>query len=55
MKNPTRNQFPSIAVPVLVAAVQLDLFVRMMFMGRRKKIRYLSRTIFQNKGRLRSQ
>jgi hypothetical protein len=54
MKNPTRNNFPSIAVPILIAAVQIDLFVKMMFMGRRKKIRYLTRTIFQSKGRLRS-
>ncbi|MDP4214661.1 MAG: hypothetical protein Q8927_00580 [Bacteroidota bacterium] len=53
MKNPSRKSLPSIAMPILVAAVRLDLFVKMLFMRRRKKIRYLSRTIFQANGRLR--
>jgi hypothetical protein len=47
MKAPDRNPLPSIATPMLVAAVQLELFARMIFMGRRKKVRYLTRTIFQ--------
>ena len=47
MKSPERNPLPPFATPMLVAAVQLELFARLLFMGRRKKVRYLSRTIFQ--------
>jgi hypothetical protein len=47
MKAPDRNPLPPFATPMLVAAVQLELFARMIFMGRRKKVRYLGRTIFQ--------
>ncbi|HZE85416.1 MAG TPA: hypothetical protein VE035_13970 [Puia sp.] len=47
MKNPYRNSLPSVTYSLVVAAVKLDLFARMMFMGRRKKSRYLARTFFQ--------
>jgi hypothetical protein len=47
MKKPTPNPIPSFAATVIVAAVQLDLFTRMLFMSRRQKTRFLARTIFQ--------
>lgn len=47
MRTPDRNPLPPFATPMLVAAVQLDLFTRMLFMSRRKKVRFLARTIFQ--------
>lgn len=48
MKNPYRTSLPSFVFPLLVTAVKLDLFTRMLFMSRRKKARYLSRTLFNN-------
>jgi hypothetical protein len=47
MKTNSSNPLHSFTSPLISAAVQLDLFTRLLFMGRRKKIRYLSRTIFQ--------
>jgi hypothetical protein len=38
----------SFTSPLMVTAVQLDLFMRLLFMGRRKKIKYLARTLFQH-------
>ncbi len=36
----------SFTLHLLVAAVKLDLFTQMLFMGRRKKTKYLARTFF---------
>jgi hypothetical protein len=47
MKTANQKSLPPIIIPLFVAAVHLDLFTRMIFMGRRKKVRYLTRTIFQ--------
>jgi hypothetical protein len=48
MKTTRGGSLSSFTSPLLVAAVQLDLFTRLLFMGRRKKIRYLARTLFQH-------
>jgi hypothetical protein len=47
MKTTRAGSLPSFTSPLLVVAVQLDLFIRLLFMGRRKKIKYLTRTLFQ--------
>ena len=47
MKAPNPKSLQPITFPLLIASVRLDLFTRMLFMGRRKKTRYLARTIFQ--------
>jgi hypothetical protein len=48
-KKTTRaGSLASFTAPLLVSAVQLDLFMRLLFMGRRKKIKYLTRTLFQH-------
>jgi|GEM_PF-4933004 hypothetical protein len=47
MKTNSAGPLHSFTAPLVSAAVQLDLFTRLLFMSRRKKIRYLSRTIFQ--------
>jgi hypothetical protein len=48
MKTTRSGSLSSFTIPVLVTAVQLDLFIRLLFMGRRKKIKYLARTLFQH-------
>jgi hypothetical protein len=47
MKTTRAGSLSSFTSPVHVVAVQLDLFIRLLFMGRRKKIKYLTRTLFQ--------
>jgi hypothetical protein len=47
MKTNDPKSLPPFTSPLFVDAVQLELFARLLFMGRRKKIRYLTRTIFQ--------
>jgi hypothetical protein len=47
MKTTRAGSLSSFTSPLLVKAVQLDLFMRMLFMGRRKKIKYLTRTLFK--------
>jgi hypothetical protein len=47
MKITRAGSLSSFTSPLHVAAVQLDLFTRLLFMGRRKKIRFLARTLFQ--------
>jgi hypothetical protein len=47
MKTTRAGSLSSFTSPLLVKAVQLDLFMRLLFMGRRKKIKYLTRTLFK--------
>jgi hypothetical protein len=47
MKTTRAGFFSFITSPLLVLAVQLDLFIRLPFMGRRKKVKYLTKTLFQ--------
>ena len=46
MKTTRAGSFSSLISPLLVAAVKFDLFIRLTFMGRRKKIKYLVRTLY---------
>ncbi len=48
MKTTRDASLAPFSVPVLVTTVQLELFIRLLFMGRRKKIKYLARTLFQH-------
>ena len=48
MKTTRAGSLSSFTSPLHVVAVQLDLFIRLLFMGRRKKIKYLTRTLFQH-------
>jgi len=47
MRPPYNNTLPLFSYSVVVAAVKLDLFARMLFMGRRKRSKYLTRTFFK--------
>jgi hypothetical protein len=47
MKTICKKSLSSFTSPLLVVAVQLDLFIRLMFMRRRKRVKYLTRTLFQ--------
>jgi hypothetical protein len=46
MKTTRAGSFSSFISPLLVVAVKIDLITRLTFMGRRKKIKYLVRTLF---------
>jgi len=47
MKTTRAGSFSTFTSPLLVVVVQLHLFFRLPFMGRRKKIKFLTRTLFQ--------
>lgn len=47
MKTTRAGSISSFSSLLIVKAVQLDLFVRLLFMGRRKKAKYLTRTLFR--------
>ena len=46
MKTTRAGSFSSFISPLLVVAVKIELITRLTFMGRRKKIKYLVRTLF---------
>jgi hypothetical protein len=46
MKTTRGRSFSSLIYPVIVVAVKIDLITRLTFMGRRKKIKYLVRTLY---------
>jgi hypothetical protein len=48
MKTTRGGSLAPFSTPLLVTSVQLELFIRLLFMGRRKKIKYLARTLFQH-------
>ena len=45
MKTTRGGSFSSFISPLILVAVKFDLITRLTFMGRRKKIRYLVRTL----------
>jgi hypothetical protein len=45
MKTTGAGSFSSLISPLLVVAAKIDLITRLTFMGRRKKIKYLVRTL----------
>ncbi len=45
MKTTRPGSYSSFISPLLVAAAKIDLITRLTFMGRRKKIKYLVRTL----------
>ena len=47
MKTTRTGSLSSFTSLLLVVALQLDLFIRLTFMGRRKKVKYLTKTLFQ--------
>jgi hypothetical protein len=47
MKTARAESISSFTSLLLVAAVKFELFTRLPFMGRRKKIKYLTKTLFQ--------